>query len=292
MVWLNWQHQKVKHLLNPPAISLRQPFHILTITLLSLLLPLSFLLLSRFSNAHYYLLSLDSFPSSQISSFLLSFLLYTNATVLYLIVSIISTTTLVHSLTGKDVTFASESPKPILRPRLYTAWIFICTLQVCVSLGIEGSIAAGIDGASSTVGMERSLLSRLIFFLGLHETMLHWSRVVVRPAVDDTIFGVATDERWAERAAMAASFGTLCWWKLRDEVESLVAVAEFRLGSEVLILSRSGVADFFAWWLYYLTVTIGMIKIVKGFMWLGMLLLCRRAVKGSSPDSSGDEDKV
>ncbi|XP_035548647.1 uncharacterized protein LOC118349179 [Juglans regia] len=295
MVWLNWQHQKVKHLLNLPALSLRQPFHILTITLLSLLLPLSFLLLSRFSNAHCYLLSLDSFPSSsQLSSFLLSFLLYTNPSVLYLLVSIISSTTLVHSLTGKDVvTFASESPKPILRPRLYTAWIFICTLQVCVSLGIEGSIAAGIDGASSTVGMERSLLSRLIFFLGLHETMLHWSRVVVRPVVDDTIFGVATEERWAERAAMAASFGTLWWWKLRDEVKSLVAVAEFKLGTEVLILStRSGVADFVTWWLYYLTVTIGMIKIVKGFMWLGMLLLCRRAVRGSSPDSSGDEDKV
>ncbi|KAG2693328.1 hypothetical protein I3843_08G086400 [Carya illinoinensis] len=283
MVWLNWQHQKFKHLLNPPALSLRQPFYILTITLLNLLLPLSFLLLSRFSNARYYLLSLevDSFPSSQLSSFLSSFL----PSVLYLLVSIISTTTLVHSLTGK-VTITSESLKPVLRPRLYIAWPFICTLQVCIGLGIEGSIAAGInDCSSSTVGMERSLLSRLIFFLGLHETMLHWSRVVVRPVVDDTFFGVATEERWAEMAAMAASFGTLWWWKLRNEVESLVAVAEFK-GSEV--------ADFVAWGLYYLTVTIGMIKIVKGFMWLGMLLLCRRAgIRGSSPDSStGDEDKV
>lgn len=172
----------------------------------------------------------------------------------------------------------------------------MCTLQVCAVLGIEGRIAAGIDGSNNTnVGMERTLLNRLIFFLGLHEKMLHWSRVVVRPVVDDTIFRVATEERWAKRVALVVSFGTLWWWKLRDEVESLVAVAEFKGSSnQVLILSRSGVAGFVAWCLYYLTVTIGMIKIVKGFMWLGMLLLCRR-VRGISPDDfRGDheQDKV
>ncbi|KAF5455392.1 hypothetical protein F2P56_024971 [Juglans regia] len=285
MVWLNW-HQKAEQqrLLN--LASLREPFHILTITLLSLLLPLSFLLLSRLTCAHYYLLSLEySYnPPSQISSFLLSFVLYTNPSVLYLLVSIVSIATLIHGLTGK-VIFLSESPGPVLRPHLYIAWIFVCTLQVFVGLGIEGTIAGGIDGSS--IGMERSIFRKAVFFLGLHETMLHWSRVAVRPVVDDTIFGVAREERWAERVAMATSFGTLWWWKLRNEVEAMVVVGEFK---RELLMGR-GVADFVAWWLYYLTVTIGMIRVVKGFMWIGMLLLSRR-VTGNSAESNGDEDKV
>ncbi|KAG6648009.1 hypothetical protein I3843_07G116600 [Carya illinoinensis] len=283
MVWLNWHQKAGQQLLN--LASLREPFHILTITLLSLLLPLSFLLLSRLTCAHCYLLSLEySNPSSQISSFLLSFVLYTNPSVLYLLVSIVSIATLIHGLTGK-VIFLSESPGPVLRPHLYIAWIFVCTLQVFVGLGIEGTIAGGIDG--SIISMERSLFGKAVFFLGLHETMLHWSRAAVRPVVDDTIFGVAREERWAERVAMAASFGTLWWWKLRNEVGAMVVVGEFK---RELLMSR-GVADFVAWWLYYLTVTIGMIRVVKGFMWIGMLLIRRRET-GNSADSNEDEDKV
>lgn len=243
---------------------IRQLFHILTITLLSLLLPLSFLLLARFSSAHN-LPSLNSFTSLQ-SSFLLSFILYTNPGVLYLLVSIVSIATLIHGLTGK-ITFLSEFPDPILRPHLYIAWMFLCTLQVCVGLGIEGSIAAGID--CSSFGLEKSLLSKTIFFLGLHETMLHWCRVVVKPVVDDTVFGVGREERWVEK------------------VESMVVVAEVKrelsMGIEV--------AEFVGWWLYYLTVTVGMVRIVTGIMWLVMLWLCRK-VRENSAESWGAEDKV
>ena len=262
---------------------IRQIVHILTITLLSLLLPLSFLLLARFSSA-YYLLSLNSFPSLQSPSFLFSFILYTNPSVLYLLASIVSIATLIHGLTGK-ITFLSELPGPILRPRLYIGWIFLCTLQVCVGLGIEGSIAAGIDGSS--FGLEKSLLSKTIFFLGLHETMLHWCRVVVKPVVDDTVFGVGREERWVEKVAMAVSFGTLWWWKLRDEVESMVVVAEVKRELSMGI----GVAEFVGWWLYYLTVTVGMVRIVKGIMWLVMLWLGRK-VRENSAESCGAEDKV
>ncbi|KAG6648008.1 uncharacterized protein LOC122316327 [Carya illinoinensis] len=283
MVWLDW-HQKSMQLLN--LASLREPFHILTIILLGLLLPLSFLLLSRFSSAHY-ILSLDSTPSSHLSSFLLSFFLYTNPSLLYLIVSIVSIATFVYGFTGK-VAFQSESSGPLLLPRLYTAWIFVCTLEVCVGLGIEGSIAAGTDGSINNIGMERNLRSKVIFFLGLHETMLHWSRVVVRPVMDDAFFGVAKEERWFGRVAMAWSFGALWWWKLRDEVESLVVEVDQFKGE--LLMGRA-VADFVSRCLYYMTLTIGIIKVVKGFMWIGLFLLCRR-VTGNSPDSNGDDDKV
>lgn len=119
----------------------------------------------------------------------------------YLLVSFVSITTLVHGLTGK-ITFQSESLGPLLLPRLYTALIFVCKLEVFVGLGIEGSVSAGTDGSVSNIGMERNLWSKVIFFLGLHETMLHWSRVVGRPVMDDVV-GVAREERWFERVAMA-----------------------------------------------------------------------------------------
>ncbi|GFS33467.1 hypothetical protein Acr_00g0028610 [Actinidia rufa] len=89
-----------------------------------------------------------------------------------------------------------------------------------------GSIAAGIVGFG--LGNERSLPSRVFFFLGMHEMMLYWWRAVVKPVVDDTIFGFSKEERWVQRVAVAASFGTLWWVRLRHEVESLVLVLEVK----------------------------------------------------------------
>ncbi|KAH0978212.1 hypothetical protein GBA52_027931 [Prunus armeniaca] len=195
--YLDWE-QRAKKLLMSLTSFLKQPFHTLTITLLSLLLPLSFLLLARLSCANY-LFNLSFTPlhpdpnysTTTTSSTLFSLLRYATPSLLYILVSIVSTAAFIHCLTGK-ITIITEFPTPIFRPRLYTAWIFLCTLQVCVGLGIEGSIAAGINGATLGGVDERiCLLSRAIFFLGLHETMLHWCRVVVKPVVDDTVFGAA-----------------------------------------------------------------------------------------------------
>ncbi|XP_062109196.1 uncharacterized protein LOC133819823 [Humulus lupulus] len=248
----------------------RVPFRITTTTLLSLLLPLAFLLLARIACARFLLSQLQPSPP------FFSIFLHTNPAILYLIVSTISIATLVHTLTVGKLTLLSESLPPLTtallrRPSLCAAWVFLCTLQVCVGLGIEGTVALGTD--FSSFGTDRTLLSRVIFFLGLHETMLHWSRMVVKPVVDDTIFGVVSrNEKWFERGAMAGSFGGLWYWRLRDEVESLVVVAEAK--GEMLM--EVGMADFAGWWLYYLTVTIGMVKVIKGLMWVGMSLFCRR----------------
>ncbi|KAL5791949.1 hypothetical protein ACOSP7_000543 [Xanthoceras sorbifolium] len=276
MGYENWQHKSMQLLI--------EPFYILTTNLLTLLLPLSFMLLARLSCAQY-LLTIATYPSEPSSSFLFSVFLYTNPALLYVLVSTLSIATLVHGLTGK-LTLLSESTGPVYQPRLYMAWIFLCTLQVCVGLGIEGSIASsGVD--SSSFGIRRSLFSRLIFFLGLHDTMLLWFRSVVKPVVDDTIFVVPRKERWVERVAMALSIGSLWWWKLRDEIESLVVVAE----AKKELLMDVGVADFVGWWLYYLTVTIGMVRIVKSLLWLGMVLLCQR-VRTNSVNSCENDDKV
>ncbi|XVE73444.1 hypothetical protein DITRI_Ditri11bG0118300 [Diplodiscus trichospermus] len=282
MGWRNLCQKAMKLITSP---TLKESFHLLTITLLSLLLPLSFLLIARLSCVNYILNAIPSNPSQRSPSFLFSFYFYTNPALLYVLVSVVSIATLFHGLTGK-IAFVSESPEAVYLPRLYAAWIVLCILQVSVGLGIEGSIASGIDGGG--FGVERSLLSRIIFFLGLHEIMLLWFRTVVKPVVDDTIFGAARAERWVHRAAIALSVGTLWWWKLRDEVESLVVVAEAKkeLSMEIEM------ADFLGWWLYYLTVTIGMVRVVKALLWLGMVLLCRRVRRNNDETSEEDQDKV
>ncbi|XP_052187436.1 uncharacterized protein LOC127798134 [Diospyros lotus] len=256
----------------------KRPFHLLTTTLLGLLLPLSFLLLARLSTAHYLFTSLPHPYKPHPSSLLISLFLSINPTIPHLLVSLISIATLIHALTGRFIVLPSKS----------TLWVLLCTLQVLVGLGIEGSIAAGIDGSGGFgSGGTRSILGSAVFFLGLHETMLWWSRTVVKPVVDDTVFGILAEEiRWAERVAMAAALGGLWWWRLRDEVESLVGMVEVK--KELLV------ADFIGWWLYYLTVTIGMVRIVKAIMWFGVILLCSgKAGEGKLSESNlGNEDKV
>lgn len=268
---------------------LREAFHILTITLLGLILPLSFLLLARISYARY-LLSLDSYYSTPDSSFVSSFSLYANPALLYFLVSMVSIATIIHGLTGKLTTMTNSSTTPTFRPKLYTAWIFLCTLQVCVGLGIQGSIPAEITDGSFGFDMEGSLFSRVIFFLGLHETMLHWCRVVVKPVVDDTVFGVSRKEILVEKVAVAVSFGSLWYWRLRGEIESLVVVGVAK--RELSMGMGMGMADFVGWWLYYLTVTIGMVRIVKGILWFSMILICTRRVGENLDDhTSTDEEK-
>ncbi|KAJ7973063.1 putative Transmembrane protein [Quillaja saponaria] len=264
----------------------RESFYIFTLSLLSLLLPLSFLLIARLSGAQYYLLTFTSYSAPESFSFLFSLFLHTNPCILYVLVFIVSIGTLIQSLTGK-ITLLNESPSPVVQPRLYTAWIVLCTLQVCVGLGIEGSIAAGIDVSDSSFGVELSLLSRVIFLLGLHEATLHWFRTVVKPVVEDTVFGYAREERWAEKVVMAASLGALWWWKLRNEIQILVVMAEVKKEQ----LMGVAVADFVCWGLYYLIVTIGMVRIVKGLMWIGMISFCRREIENSSKTWAND-DKV
>ncbi|KAF7804928.1 DELLA protein RGL1-like [Senna tora] len=253
----------------------REIFYLLTLTLLSLILPLSFLLLARLSGAQYYVESLTRYnsPPHYPFPYLISLALRINPPILYLLVSCVSVAALIHGLTGKITLFADYSYSQN-QPRLYTAWIVLCTFQVCVGLGIEGSIAAGLyDEWDSSFGVERSLLSRVIFLMGLHETTQLWCRAVVKPVVDDTVFGVGRSERWIERVAMAGSLGGLWWWKLREEVETLVVMAEAKKEQFMDV----GMADFVGWWLYYLTVTIGMVRLVKALMWLPTFSLCRRS---------------
>ncbi|RDX70414.1 hypothetical protein CR513_50344, partial [Mucuna pruriens] len=279
---MGWK-KKAKELFAP-----REVLYILTITILSLLLPLSFLLLATLSGAQYYLQTLASFQyTPQPFPYIFHLALHINPCILYVLVSILSVATLIQGLMGKTkITLFSDSPSS--SSRLSMAWVLLCSFQVCVGLGIEGSIAAGLyDNDDSSFGVERSLLSRMIFLLGLHETTHVWCRMVVRPVVDDTMFGAGRRERWVERVGLAAGLGTLWWWRLRDEVETLAIVAQVK--NEQLM--DVGLSDFVGWWLYYLIVTIGMVRIVKGLMWMFAISLCRRRPT-IEVESTHNDDKV
>ncbi|XP_073148355.1 uncharacterized protein [Henckelia pumila] len=243
-----------------------EAFRILTAALLSLILPLSFLLLARLSVAHY--LGISSHNGQEYSFYLCSlfFLFSEQPIILQLLVSVITLSCLAHSLTGKLVFVPSRSSsEPFGRPHLLVAWILLCVFHFCVGLGVEGSIVAGIDG--SGFGQRRSFLCRVVFFLGLHETMVFWSRMVVKPVVDDTFFGFSKAEGWADKAAMGLSLGGLWWWRLREEVEAVVVVPE---------IMGIGVAAFVWWSLYCSTVAVGVVMLVKGFVFTAGVIFTSR----------------
>ncbi|KAL1293796.1 hypothetical protein HN51_054435 [Arachis hypogaea] len=286
-----WLRKAKELLFNQGFPTPRGVFYLITTTLLSLLLPLSFLLLATLSGAQFYLKSLN-YILHQPLPYIFNLALHVNPCVLYFLVSIVTMATLIHGLMGKAAlssdSWSSWSSKTSFH--LYIAWILLSAFQFCIGLGIEGSIVAGVYDFESSFGGERSLISRVIFLFGLHETTQVWSRFVVRPVVDTTVYGVARKERWIERVAAATSLGLMWWWRLRDEVETLVVMTQVKREQ----LLDVGLADFVGWWLYYLTVTIGMVRVIKGVMWVFMISLCRRRPTQISQVESGDDndDKV
>lgn len=266
--------------------SWRDPFQIFTTILLTLLFPLSFLLLARLSTAHYLLPSTTtiSHPSTTIISRL--FLYASKSIILYALVSLVTAAAFLHrlstaaapvlTLVGLSSPLRQQHPRDSGRPTptLYVAWVVLCTFQVCVGLGIEGSISAKIDGLR--FGSESNLVIRALLLLGLHEAMLFWAKSVVKPVVEDTVLMGSSSSfmssyvrdheevRWAaERVGMGLSLGALWWWRLREEVDSMVVVPEVMLGA------GGGIQDV-GWWLYYLTVSMGSMRGLKAVIWMGM----------------------
>ncbi|KAG8389566.1 hypothetical protein BUALT_Bualt02G0242500 [Buddleja alternifolia] len=243
------------------AAAVKEGCRIIATTFLSLLLPLSFLLLARLSTARYFFLSVGNDKTPQPNKItLLTFLfLYMKTTlILNLLVSLVSVAALTHCLTGnKAAIFITQ------RRRSYAAWILLFLIQIFLSLGIHGTVDMEIN--SYTMG-SLVLPRRLFLVLGLHETMVFWRDFVVKPAVDEAVFGVSREGfrfSWVEKVVAAVAFGNLWWRRLRDEAEALVVLpwimAELRMDV--------GVADVVGWWLYYLTAAIGVVRVVKGFVW-------------------------
>ncbi|CAK9310174.1 unnamed protein product [Citrullus colocynthis] len=255
MAFQNW-------LKNHNSLS-KKLFHLLTVTLLTLSLPLAFLLFCRLVRFHYLHAFLPlSTPLPSILSADRIFLL--------VLISLISTAAFFDNLLGKSILLPTKSSG------LSAAWFVLCALQIGMALGIDQGTEISID--ASSLGLRRSLWCRLMFFLGLHTAMIQWSKVAVKPVVDDTVFGAPMEENWSERIAMAVSFGGLWWWRLRDEAESPAMVAENMM--ELLI--DPTMADFCGLALYYLIVAIGFVKILRSFVWFLKFLLRERKEESSS----------
>ncbi|CAI9105469.1 OLC1v1004397C1 [Oldenlandia corymbosa var. corymbosa] len=304
------------------SCSWRIPFQIFTTILLSLLLPLSFLLLARLSAAHYLSLIAGNesnsdhpaAPAGMIASFL--FLYKSKSIFLYALVSLITAAAFVHGLTSTRLILLTNqlpapAPEPVSRRhpntaiKVYLAWVLLFTFQVCVGLGIEGSICAGIDGSGFAAGADEKIndfliiittVIRAFLLVGLHETMSFWSRYVVKPVVADTVGGGDGDGskiNWdmIERIGVALSLGALWWWRLRDEVEALVAVPELiaREGRHVV-----GAAEFSGWWLYYLTVSIGTMRLFKGAVWVVVAAVVTSSARNDVDfdETTSDSDSV
>ncbi|CAE6080498.1 unnamed protein product [Arabidopsis arenosa] len=269
-----------------------EQFRLITTTLLSLLLPLSFLLLSRLSSTAF-LLSLSSPPQN--SDY---FFLNTIPALLYAVVSIITVHTIIHCLITKIRTSADN-------PRVSIAWLILLILQFSVGLGFQITMSKGVNGIVN--GNNHNFLTRLLFFFGLHEVILQWYRVIVKTVVESG-FGRREEETVVERVALAASCGALWWWKLREEVEALIGVMEVKRALLLLSIDVDynlnsivdlGTVDFWNWLLYYMIVMIGVVRIVKGCFRVGMILLfeqARRIPRGISSsdvnDINQEDDKV
>ncbi|KAM6558855.1 hypothetical protein CsatA_028094 [Cannabis sativa] len=254
----------------------RVSFRIITLTLLALLLPLAFLHLAKIVFSRFLLLSqvalipiipLSSSSSSQYPNH--SYLHTTNLAILYLIVSTLSLATLLHTLTNNKLTTTSLTTTTTTLGN-YVAWILLLTMQVSIGLGLGNNdlLSLVVEGNKfSSVRTDRTLYSKAIFFLGLHETMIRWSSLVVEPVINDTSFGVVwrrkKEEEMVKRVLMSIGFWCLwCYLGLREEVEALVFVAEVKW--ELILFDNINMnlemADFVGWWLYYMTVMIGVVK--------------------------------
>lgn len=243
---------------------------IIATTFLSLLLPLSFLLLARLSASRYFSSAMND-DREQVYSFFTSVFLHTKTTlILNFLVSAVAIEALFQGLNGggdKDKTtlFVSE------RRRLHAAWVLIFLMQVCLSLGIHGTVDGAEMSRFAAVG---NLVSsrRVVFVLGLHEITVLWRRSVVAPVVGETMIEISANKggfSWVEEMVLAAAFGNLWWRSLRDEAEALVALPWVRAELEMDV----EVADFVGWLLYYLTTVIGGVKVIRGLSWATLKIL-------------------
>ena len=266
-------------------------FRLFSTISISLLLPLSYLVLARLANARY-LLSFACEPPA--SSFLSSFFLYTNPNILCALICIVCLNALIHAL-ADQVSPTEGHLGLVFYPRVPEACLFLGALQVCVGLGIEGTRADGLKEAVFALEGNKDKLTKVVMLVGMHETMVCWCRTMVRPLADASALGGAQEEsRWVERVALGLSFVGLWWWKLRHEVDALAAVVEVKR----YMMIRVGLSDLLGWWLYYLTLIVGISVIAKGIVWVGMFIFCRlltsheEIIEETSNECYGSNNKV
>ncbi|CAI9105473.1 OLC1v1004401C1 [Oldenlandia corymbosa var. corymbosa] len=263
--------------------SWRIPFKIFATIILSLPIPLSFLLLARLSAVHCLSLLVNSSSYYQFPPVFSTLLFIYNgkSIILYSLVAIVTVAAFIQRLTSIrfPLNIGSPTPEPPISGRHPTskliAWFLHFMFLVYVVVGTAWSISAGInvsviaEASSNDVYM---FTARALLFVGLHETMSFWSKYVAKTVVEDGVGGGGGGggRSVAERVGVALTLGAVWWFKLRDEVDFLMLVPELILRP---IQRRRDVVfavigEFGGWWLYALTSLIGSIRVLKGIIWV------------------------
>ncbi|XP_051141806.1 uncharacterized protein LOC127258828 [Andrographis paniculata] len=227
-------------------------------TFLSFLLPLTFLLLARLCTTRYFLTVSDShrhhnqYHNGNCNDIIL---IQLPTLTLSLLASLLTFAALLLHLHCSSLTSTSTCTTAF-------SCILLFLMQLSLTLGIYG-IDSHSDAEinSHTVG-RLFLPRRLAFAFGLHEAMLFWSWIAVKPVVDKVIFGEGRTRTrsWAcsrlEKTAMAAGLANLWWSKLSEEAEALVVVpwVKWHLGMDLTL------PDLLACLSYYLTASLGLLR--------------------------------
>lgn len=246
--------------------------HCLAFTLLSLHLPLSFLLMNKLTTAHHLISTTRAAPHHPIS-IVISLLVETNPPLLHSVLLFICLFALMETVTGRKV-----------KPRLHVGWATLCLSQLCVGLGVEATtnVTGKLAMDENSVQTQLPWAPQVLFFIGLYETALFWSRVVVKPAVDDAAATTAAGERWVDQAAMGVAFGVLWWWKVRGEVVKMSR--DGLMGMEVV--------DLFCWLVYWAILVTGFVRFVKVPFWIVNALMIRPQPKRVEAYDVADKDQL
>ncbi|KAM0954485.1 hypothetical protein DsansV1_C01g0011531 [Dioscorea sansibarensis] len=235
------------------SIVLKHGFHKVSLTLLSLLLPLSFLLLARISS--------PSLLSPSITLCVSYFLLLS-------LVAMVSLSTLYRVLTGH-----------IPHLPLCVSWTILFIFQALVSFGIESSFSAGVRPVTGVSTCRIPWIAYSIFFIGLYEMMTTWVNALVKPVADDTIFMSRINDVVVDKVFIGLAY-TVLWLKvLKNEMEPLVLV----VGKEELVM-HGGWRGFLFWLIGYVTTIAGLMKIIHGAVCIMEKILffqCRDAEEDS-----------
>ncbi|KAK8934087.1 hypothetical protein KSP39_PZI014538 [Platanthera zijinensis] len=236
----------------------KQIFHGISITLLSLLLPLSFLLISRLATL---------LPTCKLISAILFFLVFS-----------LSFAGLLCSIACHSPTF--KAPKTV-------AWAILSLLQSCISWGIGamGSTALGPDGRQGSGNV--IWIKRMFFFVAIREIMMLWRGIFVKPVVDDTVYGEEREERGVDEVLAAVAFGVMWLWMLRMEMEPLMLYA----GNESSGKETMGLNGFPLWLLSLTVAMTGILRVVDVLFRTKKALFQIRWLR-EKLDEASTEDKV
>ncbi|KAJ8491472.1 hypothetical protein OPV22_013193 [Ensete ventricosum] len=227
---------------------LKHFFHTLSIITISLLFPVSFLTLARFT------------PLIPPSSVLATVFLRAVLPVINGLISVVCLAALVHSLTGRMVKLPAA-----------VAWTLLCLFHVCLSLGTEVTIASRAETIDDAIVHHNiTWIKRAVLFVGLHRTMRVWARMVVKRVADDTIFGAEVQEDISDKVVVSVAFTSLWIPMLQNDIARMVFAAV-----EKGLTKDMNLDGYVGWFVSHAIVMTGMVRSVQGLLCAGKLLFCR-----------------